>query len=142
MEQEHKKRSSLNETKTNAFSAEMEADGNAEEEFAAELAEGAGGAALTEDGNARAANRSQPARQERGEQAMMRDQDEAPGAGWGMTALALAIAAWFVWPAVLAPASVIIGIAAFVRGRRSLGAWSIALGLIAFVLYLMSTPIL
>lgn len=131
-------RPSLNEMETNAFSANTGKEPGLvdEEEFAAELTGEARDPAPI--GGRVAANGH--AAESRDATGKARSEEEAGGAGWGMAAIALAIASWFIWPAVLAPAAVIAGVAAFVQGRRRLGAWSIALGIIAFILYLASTP--
>ncbi|HEX7056959.1 MAG TPA: hypothetical protein VF260_07150 [Bacilli bacterium] len=58
----------------------------------------------------------------------------------GWVALILAVAALFVWPAVLGPAGAVVGFFAYMRGSRALGVWSIAIGLIAFIAYVVITP--
>jgi len=106
---------------TNAFSADSEAQklySRSDEEFAAEVADGKV-----------SRNHNHPANQ------IFTSTEQADkGRGWGLTALILSIAAWFIWPSLLAPAAVIIGLVAFVRGRRGLGSVAIVLGLIAFFL--------
>lgn len=128
----------LHETGMNAFAADSEAPRfYADEEYAAELADGqlAGGRAVGSVGGAGGAG---GAGQAVGHEQSRDEADGATTAGrvWGILALVMAIAAWFIWPAVLAPAAMVTGVVSYVRWRRSAGAWAIALGLIAFVLYL------
>lgn len=59
----------------------------------------------------------------------------------GWFALALAIASLFVWPAILGPGAVLFGFVAWSQGSRTLGVWSIVLGIISFVAYLAVAPI-
>jgi hypothetical protein len=43
----------------------------------------------------------------------------------------------FIWPVILGPAAIILGFMAFSGGKRGLGTWSIALGLLSFAAYLL-----
>lgn len=61
-----------------------------------------------------------------------RDREDA-GTTLGWTAFILAIASLFLWPVLLGPTSAILGFFAYSRGRRALGSWAIAIGLIAFI---------
>ncbi|MEB3100669.1 hypothetical protein [Ferviditalea candida] len=61
-----------------------------------------------------------------------------PWVGW--LALALAIASLFMWPAVLGPAGAVLGLMAYFQGSRSLGIWSMVIGIIAFVAYVAIVP--
>ncbi|MBD2844430.1 DUF4190 domain-containing protein [Paenibacillus sp. IB182496] len=63
------------------------------------------------------------------------------GRALGWTALGFAIASWFVWPLLLGAAAVVLGAMAYRQGGRRLGVWSIALGLIAFVVNLVVVPL-
>jgi hypothetical protein len=58
----------------------------------------------------------------------------------GIVALVLAAVSLFFLPAVLGPAAVVVGFAAFVRGNRTLGIWSMALGLLAVAAYYVLVP--
>ena len=54
--------------------------------------------------------------------------------------LFLAIASLFVWSAVLGPAAVVLGFIAWARGSRTLGLWSIAIGVVSFFAYFVLVP--
>jgi hypothetical protein len=58
----------------------------------------------------------------------------------GYTALIVALLSMFVWPGFLGPAAVILGFMAYIGGSRGLGAWSIAIGLLAFATYFFLVP--
>jgi hypothetical protein len=58
----------------------------------------------------------------------------------GYMALIIALLSMFVWPGILGPAAVILGLTAYMGGTRGLGAWSIALGLLAFAAYFFLVP--
>lgn len=62
-------------------------------------------------------------------------------AAMGWLALTLAIASLFFWPAILGPAAAIIGFFALTRGNRALGIWSIVIGLISFMAYIVLVPL-
>lgn len=107
-----------NDIETNAFSADNEAPkfySRSDEEFAAEVADGK-------------VSRFQD--QPRNRIDSIKEVDK--GRAWGLTALILSIAAWFIWPTLLAPAAVIIGLIAFMQGRKGMGSVAIIIGLIAF----------
>jgi hypothetical protein len=55
----------------------------------------------------------------------------------GYAALILALLSMFILPAILGPAAIILGFLAFRGGKRGLGTWSIALGLLSFVSYFL-----
>jgi hypothetical protein len=55
----------------------------------------------------------------------------------GYAALILALLSMFIWPVILGPAAIILGFMAFSGGKRGLGTWSIALGLLSFAAYLL-----
>ena len=57
---------------------------------------------------------------------------------WGTVALIAAIASWFVWPTVLAPVGIIAGIVAFIKGRKAIGGWSVAIGIISLILFMIA----
>jgi hypothetical protein len=58
----------------------------------------------------------------------------------GIVALVLSAISLFFLPAILGPASIVVGFAAYVRGSRVLGIWSMALGLLAVVAYFVLVP--
>jgi hypothetical protein len=58
----------------------------------------------------------------------------------GIVALVLAAISLFFLPAILGPASIVVGFAAYVRGSRTLGVWSMALGLLAVAAYYVLVP--
>ena len=66
------------------------------------------------------------------------DNDAANAIGW--TALVLAIISLFVYPVFLGGASIVLGIMAYMQGSRSLGAWSVIIGGIAFISSLLLIP--
>jgi hypothetical protein len=58
----------------------------------------------------------------------------------GIVALVLAAISLFFMPAVLGPAAAVVGFAAYLQGNRTLGLWSIALGLISIAAYFLLVP--
>ncbi|NOU68116.1 hypothetical protein GC096_29220 [Paenibacillus sp. LMG 31461] len=58
----------------------------------------------------------------------------------GYIALFVALASLFVWPVLLGISGIILGVIAFVMGNKSLGSWSVALGLIAVAAYFLLIP--
>lgn len=73
-------------------------------------------------------------------------QDEEAGRrnanmGIGWTALALSFISLFVWPQILGPAGAVIGAFAWYRGSRTLGIWSIVIGLISLLSYFVLIPL-
>lgn len=62
-------------------------------------------------------------------------------AAMGWLALTLAIASLFFWPAILGPGAAIIGFFALTRGNRALGIWSIVIGLISFMAFIVLVPL-
>lgn len=62
-------------------------------------------------------------------------------AAMGWLALTIAIASLFMWPAILGPSAAIIGFFALTRGHRALGIWSIVIGLISFMAYIVLVPL-
>ncbi|MFF2482005.1 hypothetical protein [Paenibacillus sp. NPDC058071] len=63
------------------------------------------------------------------------------GTALGWTALAFAVASWFVWPVLLGLTSIALGGIAFWQGARTIGGWAIAIGLIAVLLSLVVVPL-
>lgn len=62
-------------------------------------------------------------------------------ATWGWAGLILAIASLFVWPVLLGPGAAVIGFVALTQGHRALGIWSIVIGLISFMAYIVLVPL-
>lgn len=62
-------------------------------------------------------------------------------AAFGWLGLILAIASLFFWPAILGPAGAMIGFLAISQGSRALGIWSIVLGAISFISYILLAPL-
>ncbi|WP_127582695.1 hypothetical protein [Paenibacillus koleovorans] len=59
---------------------------------------------------------------------------------WGWVALACSLLALFVWPVWLGGAAVVLGLIAFMRGARALGGWSILIGGIAILAFVVLIP--
>lgn len=102
---------------TTSGTARSGAAANVDEEFAAEMA-----AAPAAPG-ARTRNAGE-------------EEEALPGATIGFAAIVLGVLSFFVYPSILGPASAVIGFMAYVKGRRALGVWSMALGIISFVAFL------
>ncbi|MGF9712959.1 MULTISPECIES: hypothetical protein [Paenibacillus] len=60
----------------------------------------------------------------------------------GYTALILAVLSLMVLPVLLGSTAALIGFFAFMLGQRTLGAWSVAIGLIALAGYFVLVPLL
>lgn len=67
-----------------------------------------------------------------------RQADSSGTAGW--FSLMLAIFSLFIWPAILGPSAVLFGFISYVQGSRALGIWSIVLGAISFLAYMVLVP--
>jgi hypothetical protein len=55
----------------------------------------------------------------------------------GYAALFVALLSMFILPVVLGPAAIILGFMAYRGGKRGLGTWSVALGLLSFAAYFL-----
>ncbi|NBI29389.1 DUF4190 domain-containing protein [Chengkuizengella marina] len=55
----------------------------------------------------------------------------------GIISLVFALASWFIYPLILGPAAAVFGFVAWYQGSRTLGGWAIALGVIAFLAYMV-----
>lgn len=55
-------------------------------------------------------------------------------------AIVLAIGSLLFWPAVLGPAAVVMGAVAYASGNKSVGIWSVALGLLSVIAYFVLLP--
>lgn len=119
----------------NGFSAESGAPGHDntyDEEYAAEVADGTAVPRRT----LHLPEEDSPARAKETDRRLTLL--EGRGGLWGAVALISAIASWILWPTVLGPVAVIAGFVAFTKGRRAMGSWSIALGLISFIIFLVA----
>lgn len=67
-------------------------------------------------------------------------EEEAGGTGLGWTALVLSIVSLFFLPILTATVGVVTGYFAYRNGARTLGMWSIAIGLFSIVMGLFFTP--
>lgn len=63
------------------------------------------------------------------------DQQEKParGSGWGIAGIVLAILSFFLWPYLLAPIGIVLGVVS-VNQKSNMGWWAIAIGVIALIL--------
>ncbi|HZG55881.1 hypothetical protein [Paenibacillus sp.] len=62
----------------------------------------------------------------------------AAGATIGLIAIVMAAVSFFFLQSILGPAAVVVGFMAYAKGRKALGAWSMLLGTISFVMFLLS----
>jgi hypothetical protein len=58
----------------------------------------------------------------------------------GYAGLLISLLSLFVWPVILGPAAVVLGIMAYRGGSRGLGTWSIGIGLLSFAAYFLLIP--
>ncbi|MEK4662467.1 hypothetical protein MHH93_11245 [Priestia sp. FSL H7-0729] len=65
---------------------------------------------------------------------------ESTGKVAGYIGLAFGIASLFMWSIVLGPAAAVLGYYAYVNGRKTAGAWSIGLGIVATLSYFFMIP--
>ncbi|MBD2861765.1 hypothetical protein [Paenibacillus oceani] len=65
---------------------------------------------------------------------------ETGGATIGWIGLVLAIASLFIYPAILGTGGIVLGIIAYVQGSRALGAWSVIIGGIALLSFVVLVP--
>ncbi|GGD71262.1 DUF4190 domain-containing protein [Paenibacillus nasutitermitis] len=72
-------------------------------------------------------------------QAVEETTEAGRAAGWA--ALVLSLLSWFVWPLLLGATGAVVGFIAYRQGAKSLGLWSMVLGLISFLAYLVIIPI-
>jgi hypothetical protein len=102
-------------------SSKDHADQGAGEEFAAELAVPSVSGPVTEKNSERS---TKPAELKRSKTI-------------GYVALFLALLSMFIYPVILGPAAIILGFMAYRGGKRGLGTWSVALGLLSFAAYFL-----
>lgn len=106
-----------------------------DEEYASEVATAPRGMIQPEE------DRPDESRQVKASQPMQTAKAGAgAGAGLGWTAMILALVSLFILPSILGPAAVVLGAFAYARGRKGLGAWSVVIGLISFVSYVLLAP--
>ncbi|MNC34081.1 hypothetical protein D3C75_824980 [compost metagenome] len=55
-------------------------------------------------------------------------------------AIILGIGSLLFWPAILGPAAVVMGVVAYASGNKSVGVWSVALGLLSVIAYFVLLP--
>lgn len=55
-------------------------------------------------------------------------------------AIILAIGSLLFWPGILGPAAVVMGAVAYASGNKSVGIWSVALGLLSVIAYFILLP--
>lgn len=58
----------------------------------------------------------------------------------GVIGIVLGVLALFMWTIVLGPVSAVLGYFAYSQGKRTLGAWGLALGVIATLSYFILIP--
>lgn len=61
------------------------------------------------------------------------DERADQGYGWGIAGIVLAVLSFFLWPYLLAPIGIILGVVGVSQGSK-LGWWAIGLGVIALIL--------
>jgi len=65
-------------------------------------------------------------------------QNAKPGYALGLAALLTAVLSFFLLPSILGPAAAVVGFMAYAQGRKAMGGWAVALGLISFFIFLMT----
>lgn len=70
-----------------------------------------------------------------------KEQEQQKMVATGWFALFLAVVSLFVWPAILGPSAVLFGIMSWIQGSHVLGIWSIVLGVLSFLAYLILVPL-
>lgn len=103
-----------------------------DEEFAADFAAGPGMISRKE--------LHQPEDDRPHEYGVSRNEEERPSRTFGWTALTLAIISLFVLPVFLGVSAIVLGIIAYMRGTRALGAWSVIIGGISILSYVVLIP--
>lgn len=63
---------------------------------------------------------------------------DARGLGW--IGLAVAVASLFIWPAILGTIAAIIGVIAYIRGSKAMGAWTVVIGLVSLIAFFFLVP--
>ena len=62
-----------------------------------------------------------------------RDAETDHGTGWGIAGIVFAILSFFLWPYLLAPIGIILGVVS-VSKKANIGWWAIGIGVIALIL--------
>lgn len=70
-----------------------------------------------------------------------RKETRSAGVAVGWAGLVIALISWFIWPVLLGISAAVLGFIAFRQGSRGLGTWSITLGLISALAYLILIPL-
>lgn len=68
------------------------------------------------------------------------ERDASTGRVAGYVGLVLGIVSLFMWSVILGPVAAVIGFYAYSQGRKTLGAWSIGLGILATISYFVLIP--
>ncbi|GGA20606.1 DUF4190 domain-containing protein [Paenibacillus physcomitrellae] len=105
------------------------------EEYAAEFAAVRERKLQTSTHN-REANVNQPREQARDQE----DSDTGAGQIAGVAGIVLGVLALFMWTIVLGPIAAVLGYYAYSQGKRRVGAWGLALGLLATLSYFVLMP--
>lgn len=74
------------------------------------------------------------------ERSAARVEEEAPSRSLGWVALVSAIISLFVLPVFLGITAIALGVIAYMRGTRGLGAWSVVIGGISVLAYVVLIP--
>ncbi|MDF2814667.1 MAG: hypothetical protein K0Q81_867 [Paenibacillus sp.] len=67
-------------------------------------------------------------------------EEESPSRTIGWVSMTLAIISLFFFPVWLGVSAIVLGIIAYVRGTRALGAWSVVIGGISALSYIVLIP--
>jgi hypothetical protein len=68
-------------------------------------------------------------------------QVRSAGNSLGWVALAFGVISLFLWPLLMGATAAVLGFVAYREGSRTLGVWSITLGLIAVAAYFLLSPL-
>lgn len=80
-------------------------------------------------------------REHDGREQFEKSETRSMGFSLGWVAIVFAVISWFIWPVLLGITSAVLGFIAYQQGARKLGAWSMAIGLIAAAVYLFIIPL-
>jgi len=69
------------------------------------------------------------------------EETRSAGRAAGCAGLVLSLLSWFVWPLLLGATGAVVGYIAYRQGAKGLGLWSMVLGLISFIAYVVLIPI-
>jgi len=62
------------------------------------------------------------------------------GRTMGWVALIFSFVSLFLWPVVMGPTAIVLGAVAYIQGSRAMAVWSMIIGMVAFVAYLVLLP--